>query len=98
MEAFRALKEKMETAGHDPLTDEEKNLLKNLGLTEAATDDEMDKKLQELEQNVKVSGNIRRKYAFHGKVMTRYEDLMEQMTPVSDPKEAKAKVEFAGKE
>ena len=97
LEAFRALKEKMETAGHDPLTEEEKNLLKNLGLTEAATDDEMDKKLQELEQNVKVSGNIRRKYAFHGKVMTRYEDLMEQMTPVSDPKEAKAKVEFAGK-
>lgn len=95
--AFRALKEKMETEGHDPLTDEEKKLLENFGLTEAATNDEMKKKLDELEQNVKVSGNIRRKYTFHGKVMTRYEDLMEQMTPVSDPKEAKAKVEFAGK-
>ncbi len=95
--AFIALKEKLENPDHDPLTGDEQELLNSLGLSEGSSSEELKKKLEELEKTVNVSGNVRRKYAFHGKVMTRYEDLMEQMTPVSDPKEAKAKVEFAGK-
>jgi hypothetical protein len=89
---LQAAREKL--ANNQALDDEEQKLLEDLGLKDKPIED-IDKKLEDLEQEVKVQQKRITKYTIQGKIGSKVEDLREQLTPVSDPKKEKEKMDYA---